>query len=106
VIISSTTGLGVQAHDGMALIGFGLCKPAYISVCHSITEQEARDFAVALINVADQLAQQATDNARLAGIAEQTKEADERAAARVDRMNRSKTFHGVSVAGQIAGLRA
>lgn len=106
MFIQSAQNICVQANVGTALVGLSSPAPAYISAQFSLTESQARDFAAALVIVADQLAQQAVDNARLADIKDQRNEADERAAARVDRMDRSRTFHDVSVAGQIAGLRA
>lgn len=75
MFIESAQNICVQTCTGLALIGFSAPAPAYISAQLTLTEKETRAFAAALIEVADQLKQQAIDTARLAEINEQIGEA-------------------------------
>ena len=70
MFIKSAHQICIQTSNepGNVLIGVGLCSPAYMHTQFDISEREARDFAAALVKVADEAAQARTDTDRLSAI--------------------------------------
>ena len=66
MFIKSAHQICIQTSNepGNVLIGVGLCSPAYMHTQFDISEREARDFAAALVKVADESAQVRTDAAK------------------------------------------
>jgi hypothetical protein len=57
-----------STQPGRVLIGIGSPAPAYMYSQFDISETEAREFAAALLKVADEAAQARADTDRLSGI--------------------------------------
>lgn len=70
MFIKSAHQICIQTSNepGRILIGVGSPAPAYMYSQFDISEQEARDFAAALVKVADEAAQARTDTDRLSAI--------------------------------------
>lgn len=70
MFIKSAHQICIQTSNepGRILIGVGSPAPVYMYAQFDISETEARDFAAALVKVADEAAQARTDTDRLSAI--------------------------------------